>query len=331
MKWCITGGCGFIGSNLVAKLVANGQTVRVLDDLSVGDRAVLQRISPVKECAAGDTSTMIDRADVVELAVGDICNESDIARSVLGADIVVHLAANTGVAPSVEDPRRDCEANVLGTLNALEAARASGVRRFVFASSGAPLGEVEPPIHERLAPRPVSPYGASKLAGEAYCSAYYRSFGLETVALRFGNVYGPGSPHKSSVVAKFITRAARGLPLQVFGDGSQTRDFVYVLDLLEAILRAAKVDGIGGELFQIATSRETSVHELVQALAPVLRDAGFGDLAIEHGEPRVGDVARNYADTSKARDILGWSAKMELASGLRETVRWFVAQRDDCD
>ena len=137
-----------------------------------------------------------------------------------GADVVIHLAANTGVGPSVENPRMDCETNVTGTLNALEAARAAGAGRFVFASSGAPLGVQTPPLHEEMAPHPASPYGASKLAGEGYCSAWFHSFGVETVVLRFGNVYGEGSTRKASVVAKFIKRALAGEVLEIYGDGS---------------------------------------------------------------------------------------------------------------
>src|SRR5262249_16844775 len=154
--------------------------------------------------------------------------------------------------------------NVVGTLNYLEACRRLGVRRFVFASSGAPIGDCEPPLHEEMPGHPVSPYGASKLAGEAYCSAYRHSFGIETVALRFGNCYGPLSSHKNSVVAKFIRQALAGQPWEIFGDGCQTRDFIYVQDVTDAIIRAATVEGIGGEVFQIATNSETTVLELAE-------------------------------------------------------------------
>ena len=146
----------------------------------------------------------------VELIVGDIRDADKTLKVCKGIDVIVHLAANTGVGPSVEDPRTDMEANIIGTFNMLDAARQNKVKKFIFASSGAPIGECEPPIHEELAPHPVSPYGASKLAGEGYCSAYYRTFDVSTVALRFGNVYGPGSSHKSSVLAKFIRQALSG-------------------------------------------------------------------------------------------------------------------------
>ena len=203
--------------------------------------------------------------------------------------------------------------------------RQEEVQRFVFASSGAPVGECEPPIHEELPAHPVSPYGASKLAGEAYCSAYHRSFGLETVALRFGNCYGPLSSHKSSVVAKFIREALAGERWEIYGDGRQTRDFIYVDDIVEAVARAATTTGIGGETFQIATNAETTVNELAQLLAEVLASHGICKVAIGNAGPRVGDVRRNYSDVSKAKTRLGWQARVDLEEGLRRTVRWFLA------
>ena len=258
MNWLITGGCGFLGTNLIRTLMAEGgHSIRILDDLSVGGREDLGAVAHFQEVAepgGGDAP--------VELVVGDVRDADLTMKAAKGMDVVVHFAANTGVGPSVENPRRDCEINVIGVFNMLEAARQQGVGRFVFASSGAPAGEVEPPIHEELAPHPVSPYGASKLAGEGYCSAYWGTFALETVALRFGNVYGPGSTHKSSVVAKFLKDALAGRGLEIFGDGRQTRDFIFVDDLIRAVVLAATVPGIGGETFQIAANTETRTRTL---------------------------------------------------------------------
>ncbi len=327
MNWLITGGCGFIGTNLVQSIRAsNGGRIRILDNLSVGSRADLARVTEFVETEASAPKPMGEAADAVELVVGDVLDEALTARVAHGADVIVHLAANTGVAPSVEDPRYDCVTNVIGTLNMLEAARHAGVGRFVLASSGAPIGEVEPPIHEELAPHPKSPYGASKLAGEGYCSAYHGSFGLDTVGLRFGNVYGPLSSHKSSVVAKFARRAMQGDVLEIYGDGGQTRDFIYTADLVEAIRLAATVDGIGGEIFQIATNAETTVNELVDALVPILEEFGVDAVEVRHTSPRTGDVRRNYSDTSKAKRLLGWQPRVSLAQGLVQTVRWFAEQ-----
>jgi UDP-glucose 4-epimerase len=322
--YLVTGGCGFIGQSLVARLLADrADFVRVVDDLSAGRVENLQRTAEIEPVAGRAFRPPRKR---IQLAVGDVRDAELAEAACRGIDVIVHLAANTGVAPSVADPRSDCTANVIGTFNYLEAARAAGVGRFVFASSGATIGECEPPVHELLPARPVSPYGASKLAGEAYCSAYARAFGIATVALRFGNVYGPGSEHKESVVAKFIRRALAGQPLQIYGDGAQTRDFIYLDDLIRAIERACAVDGIGGEVFQIATARETTVGELVAALSAALVAEGLPRPDIEFLDRRAGDVLRNFADTRKAAALLGWSAQVDLAEGLRRTVRW-AAQR----
>jgi len=329
MKWFITGGCGFIGRNLVHYLLEEGKhSVRVLDNLSVGTRDDLAAVAELKKPSARHPGPIAEDSSCVELVVGDVLDEGLVRQAAAGADVVVHLAANTGVAPSVDDPRHDCTTNVIGTLNALEAARHQTVSRFVFASSGAPIGEVEPPIHEELAPHPKSPYGASKLAGEGYCSAYHGTFGVETVALRFGNVYGPRSGHKSSVVAKFIRRAFQGKPLEIYGDGQQTRDFIHTDDLVRAIYLGATEPNVGGEIFQIATNSETTINELVEVLAPILREeTGLGEIDIRHTEPRQGDVRRNYSDTSKAEHQLGWTSQVDLNEGLRRTVRWFAEER----
>lgn len=323
MNWLVTGGCGFLGTALVRSLTAEGtHSVRVVDNLAVGEREDLEAVSPFVEVA--EVGPMRPGSPV-ELVVGDILDEELALRVAEGADVIVHLAANTGVMPSIEDPRADCMSNVVGTLNYLEAARHGGARRFVFASSGGTtIGEAEPPIHEEMVPHPVSPYGASKLAGEGYCSAYYRTFGIETVALRFGNVYGPLSGHKNSVVARFIKRASGGDALEIYGDGTQTRDFIYVGDLIRAVRLAATVEGAGGEIFQIATSAETTVQELVDRLLPVLAAFGTKDVEVRNTEARRGEVRRNYADTSKAERMLGWRSEVGLDEGLRRTVEWFM-------
>jgi UDP-glucose 4-epimerase len=318
MKWLITGGCGFLGTNLIRTLLnEGGHSIRVVDNLSVGSRDDLGSVCSFEEVTppAGWSSD-----GKVQLIVGNIMDDQLTVQAVSGADVIVHFAANTGVGPSVENPRMDCLNNVVGTFNYLEAARACNVKRFIFASSGAPVGECEPPIHEEKVPHPVSPYGASKLAGEAYCSAYFRTYGVETVALRFGNVYGPGSRHKSSVVAKFIRTVFAGGTLEIYGDGKQTRDFIYIDDLVDAVRKAAMVPAIGGEIFQIATNRETTVGELTDALVGVLEEAGYPRPDIRKTTPRLGDVVRNYSDTSKARARLGWTPQTGLAEGLRRTV-----------
>lgn len=323
-KWLITGGCGFIGTSLIAELVAEGgHYIRVVDNLSVGTPADLGKVAQFSERSLEELDAG-GKPSCVDLVHGDIMDAELALEVVKGMDVIVHLAANTGVGPSVENPRMDCEANVFGTFNYLEAARQAGVSRFVFASSGAPAGEVEPPIHEEMPPHPVSPYGASKLAGEGYCSAYARTYGLTTVMLRFGNVYGPLSGHKNSVVAKFIKRVLDGKDLDIYGDGTQTRDFIYISDLVKAVRLAASVDDIAGEAFQIATSRETSVGELADTLGKACVSAGLQKPKVVFSQPRLGDVKRNYSDTSKAASRLDWKPEIQLEEGLKITLDWFL-------
>ncbi len=325
MNWLITGGCGFLGKNLIKFLKAEKDdvSIRVVDNFSVGQPNDLayattdyKKFDQLDELSWG--------SDIVQVIEGDILDASLAIGVSRGADVIVHLAANTGVGPSVENPRMDCTTNVLGTFNYLEACRVNNISRFVFASSGAPIGECIPPIHEELACHPVSPYGASKLAGEAYCSAYFRSYGVNTVALRFGNVYGPGSTHKSSVVAKFIRQAMNGETLEIYGDGSQTRDFIYTEDLVRAICLASTKEGVGGEIFQIATNKETTVLELTEQLVNVLEANGVGPVELTHGPKRVGDVMRNFSDTSKAKNVLGWECEFDINAGLGKAINWFL-------
>jgi UDP-glucose 4-epimerase len=326
VNWLVTGGCGFIGTALIRSLTKEGgHAVRVIDNLSVGTPEDLAAAGDFVEVSTEGLGPMVS-GEHVELVAGDITDEDLALRAARGADVIVHFAANTGVMPSIEDPRADCMSNVVGTLNYLEAARHAGAGRFIFASSGGTIiGEAEPPIHEEMPPHPVAPYGASKLAGEGYCSAYFRTFGVESVALRFGNVYGPLSGHKNSVVARFIKRAVEGEVLEIYGDGTQTRDFIYVDDLIRAVRLSATVDGVGGEVFQIATSAETTVQELTDRLLPALATAGIAGIEVRNTAAlgRRG-VSRNYADTSKARRMLGWKAEVGLDDGLRRTVDWFV-------
>ncbi len=324
-NWLITGGCGFLGTALIKHLLKGNQAahIRVLDNLTVGTKEDLATACDFQESSLSTLQTP-GSSLTVELVQGDIRDSETCETCCKDMDVIIHLAANTGVPVSVEKPRHDMECNVNGTFNMLEGARANNVKRFVFASSGAPAGEVEPPIHEELPPHPVSPYGASKLAGEGYCSAYFKSFGIETVALRFSNVYGPGSTHKSSVVAKFIKQALNKEPLVIYGDGTQTRDFIYIDDLIHALVLAATGKDIGGETFQIATSRETTLDEITERMLNVFEKNGIERPKVEKTEPRLGDVKRNFSDTSKAKKVLGWECEWQLDKGLQTTVEWFL-------
>jgi UDP-glucose 4-epimerase len=295
----VTGGAGFIGVNLAPVLAALGYTTRCFDNFSTGHRDDAER-------AAYD-----------EIVEGDVLAAEALAEATRDCAHVVHLAGQAGVPASVADPVTDCELNVRGTVHALLAARDAGVQGFVFASSNAPLGEITPPAHEGLVPRPTSPYGASKLAGEAYCSAFSGSYAVPTTVLRFANVYGPYSYHKGSVVAAFCKRALAGEALVVYGDGSQTRDFVFVEDLCRGIASALAHGGTG-VVAHLASGVETTVLEVARLVADRL-----GGVPVEHRPARVGDVARSAADISTARDLFGFAPRVTLEDGLDRTVSWF--------
>jgi len=326
-KWLITGGCGFIGSALIRRLLESGvESIRVLDNLSRGSLDALP--------AGRWRTTELDAVEEVwgspiEVVVAAVEKPEAPRRCAAGADVIVHFAANAGIVQSLENPHRDMEVNVLGTLNVLDGARRNGVSRMVLASSAAAVGTAEPPVSETTPARPSTPYGAGKLASEAYASAYSQSYGVEAVALRFGNVYGPFSGGKDSVVARWVKQWLEGETLVVYGDGGQTRDFIYIHDLLDAVVRAATVSGVGGRVFQIANSRETTINELATALQHAIQGLGMEPPLVEHGPPRQGDVRRSWSDTRLARDLLGWEAATSLQKGLEDTVRWFMTERDD--
>ena len=305
----VTGGAGFVGANLVRQMLDAGYQITVLDNLSAGRREYLDGLD-------------------VELVQGDVLEADLVRRLVSRNDAVVHLAAQTGVPGSLEDPKRDCQVNVFGTLNVLEGARTSLAQghsvKAIVASSNAPLGRQEPPATEDKAPLPISPYGASKLAAEGYCLAYHGSWGVPTVALRFANLYGPFSGHKGSVVAEFAGRMLAGKPITVDGDGGQTRDFIYVGDLCRAVQVAVESD-VGGEIFQIATGVETSITELVELMQ---KTVGSG-VEVTHGPTRQGDIRSNYSVISKAERVLGWRPEVSLEEGLRQTLDWFRCQAEE--
>jgi UDP-glucose 4-epimerase len=297
----VTGGGGFIGANLVRLLLQQGRCVTVFD----------KQLPDQPRYLEGLPITFVE---------GDILDVALVHNVVAEHDSIVHLAAQTGVPSSLTDPRRDCEINVIGTLNLLEVARQRGVSRFVFASSNAPLGRQAPPATEDKAPLPLSPYGASKLAGEAYCLAYHGSWNVGTVVLRFANVYGPFSAHKRSVVAKFFEDILATGKIVIDGDGQQTRDFVYVGDLCHAIMLALESD-VSGEVFQIATGVETSIVDLARLVQAVMGCA----VTVDYGPSRRGDIRQNYSRIQKVHTMLGWEPQTALIDGLRATWEWYSA------
>lgn len=310
----VTGGAGFIGSHLVEALVLRGHTVRVIDDFSTGKSENLQSV-----------------ASQIDLIEGDIRDSETVRSAVDGADWVFHQAALVSVPLSITNPVRNHIMNVDGTLNLLDAARHAGVRRFIYASSAAIYGDsAELPKAETMLAAPISPYGLSKLIGEQYARLYSRLYGLQTVGMRYFNVYGPrqdpGSPY-SGVISIFMARLQAGARPTIYGDGQQTRDFVFVSDVVEANLLAATAPAsAAGQVFNVSTGRGTSILDLWVTMQ---RIAGT-DIVPAFAEERPGDVRYSRATYARAREILGYKPRVALADGLRQTLAWSREANDHC-
>ncbi|MGH2705951.1 MAG: SDR family oxidoreductase [Actinomycetota bacterium] len=308
MNVLVTGGAGFIGSNLVSALATSGHRVRVLDDLSTGT-----------------VENLVGVRDEVQMIVGDVRDPDAVLEAISGVDVVYHLAALPSVARSVADPISSHGVNAGGTVEVLMAACAAGVRRVVYASSSSVYGDAPMlPKREEMAPRPMSPYAASKLAGEAYCRAFWGAYRLEVVCLRFFNVFGPRQDPRSeyaAVVPRFITAMMSGEPPQVFGDGVQTRDFTYVDNVVEACRIAAEAGPAAvGEAFNVGCGQRSSLLELIELLNEILG----ADLRPVFLPPRAGDVRHSAASTSKARQLLCYRPSVTLREGLARTAGWFA-------
>ena len=310
MRVLVTGGAGFIGSTLVDRLLAEGHEVTVVDDLSRG------RLENLESARAAGARFGFHHMDV---------NDPAIESVVVGArpEVVFHLAAQIDVRLSVEDPVHDAQVNVVGTVRLAEAARRAGVRRIVFTSSGGSIyGPVtELPVAESRSVDPLSPYAAGKVAGEIYLEMYSRLYGLEWAGVAPANVYGPRQdPHgEAGVVAIFSQRLLSGAPTRVFGDGGNTRDYVYVDDVVDAFVRAATVPAAAGLRFNVGTGVETSDRELHSLVAEA---AGAPDDP-EYAPARLGDVARSALDAARAGEVLGWSPQVSIAAGVARTVDYF--------
>ncbi len=302
----VTGGAGFIGSHIVARLLADGERVRVLDDFSTGKRANLAPFG-----------------DRVELVEGDLRDPEALARAVRGCEVVFQQAALRSVPRSIDDPLANNEVNVTGILRLLIAAKQAGVRRVVYASSSSVYGD-DPtlPKVETQTPRPISPYAASKIMGEYYCRIYSQLYGLETVSLRYFNVFGPRQDPESkyaAVIPRFITAALTGEPAEVHGDGLQSRDFTYIDNVVEANLLAARAPGVAGEPFNVACGDRFSLLDVLAAIEKAL-----GRPVLRRHEPeRAGDVKHTLADISKAQRLLGYRPLIAFDEGMRRTVAWF--------
>jgi len=306
----VTGGAGFIGGHLVERLLAEGWSVRVLDDFS-----------------SGREENLAQAADRIELLRGDLRDAERVARAVAGVEVVFHEGAVPSVPRSVAEPLRTNAVNVTGTLGVLEASRRAGVRRVVFAASSSAYGDTEElPKRECMPANPLSPYALQKYAGETYCRLYHSLYGLETVALRYFNVFGPRQDPKSeyaAVIPRFATACLRGEPAVIYGDGEQTRDFTFVADAVAANLLAADAADAVGAVINVAGGRRTSLNELLAALQKL---AGTS-VAPRHDPPREGDVRDSLASLDRARALLGYAPSVSLEEGLRQTLESLAAKR----
>jgi UDP-N-acetylglucosamine/UDP-N-acetyl-alpha-D-glucosaminouronate 4-epimerase len=323
----VTGGAGFIGAHLVRALVLRGDVVRVLDNLVAGSADNLSRaldipVSQVSSVLARANSAFAPLTKSCEVLVGDLLAPRAVARACEKVDVVFHQAALRSVPRSIEDPTGTHRVNVTGTVNLLEAARASSVRRFVFASSSSIYGDNEVPTHEGLTPSPKSPYAASKLAGEIYCATYTRTFGLSTIALRYFNVFGPWQDPNSdyaAVIPKFIRLAKMDTPLPVHGDGLQSRDFTYIDNVVAANLAAAESTAEGVAV-NIGAGHQ---HSLIDLISLIERHLGH-PVARVHEPARAGDVRHTQADISLARRLIRYDPRIDFETGLRMTIEAMV-------
>lgn len=310
MKYLVTGGAGFIGSNIAAQLLQDGQQVRVADNFATGQKENIQ--------------ALLENPNF-ELLEGDITDPAFAAKAVDGVDIVFHEAAIPSVPKSVDDPMRSHLANATGTLVMLMAARDAKVKKFVYASSSSIYGDnPQLPKQEDFPVRPVSPYALDKYAGERYCQIFWKLYGLPTVALRYFNVFGPHQNPKSqyaAVIPAFITAIAQDQQPTVYGDGTQSRDFTFVQDVVQANLLAAQSgEQANGQVFNVACNAQTSLNDLITMINGILGKT----VAANYQAPRKGDVPHSLADITKAKDILGYQPKFAIKEALQKTSEWYT-------
>jgi nucleoside-diphosphate-sugar epimerase len=307
--YLVTGGAGFIGSHLVEELTRRGERVRVVDDFSTGKRANLEHVAGV------------------ELIVGDLSDPDVARRAVDGVEFVLHQAAIPSVPRSVSDPLTSHRANIDATLNVLLAARDAGVRRVVYAGSSSAYGDTPTlPKREDMPTSPLSPYALQKLVGEQYAQLFTALYGLETVTIRYFNVFGPrqdpSSPY-SGVISLFISALVEGRQAVIFGDGEQTRDFTYVANVVDGVLRACHAPHAAGQVINVATAGRVSLNHLFATLCQLLAV----EATPRYDAPRAGDVRDSQADISRAATLLGYQPLVPFAEGLRRTVEWYRATR----
>jgi nucleoside-diphosphate-sugar epimerase len=308
-QYLVTGGAGFIGSNLAHAIVERGDQVRILDNFATGREENIADLVEKKK---------------VELIRGSITDGETVARAVRGVDYVLHQAAIPSVPRSIEDPLGGDDVNVHGAVTLLDGARKAGVKRVVFAASSSAYGEKTPgePKVETMLPAPLSPYAAAKLACEYYMQAFYHSYGLETVSLRYFNIFGPRQDPKSqyaAVIPNFVTAALQNRHATIYGDGETSRDFCFIANAVEANLLACAAAGAAGEVFNIACGESTSLNQTIDIIAGIVGKK----IPPVHEPPRTGDIKYSLADISKAKKILGYTGAIKFPEGLERTIAWY--------
>lgn len=308
MRYLVTGGAGFIGSNIVDELVRRGQQVVVLDDLSSGKEENLAAVR-----------------DKINLRIGSITDLAALQSACAGADYVIHLAARTSVPRSVANPVETNHVNIDGTLNVLVAARDAKVRRLVFAASSSAYGETpELPKREFMSSAPISPYGVTKLAGELYAQVFGRAYGLENISLRYFNVFGPRqdpTSQYSGVLSRFMLAVIRGESPVVYGDGEQSRDFTYIANVVDLTLRACEAPGSSGMVINGGTGARITLNEVLKLLEKITDKK----IQAKYDPPRTGDIKDSQADISRARDLLGYRPIVDFEQGLKLTWDWYAS------
>jgi UDP-glucose 4-epimerase len=304
--YVVTGGGGFIGSHIVEELLRRNETVKVIDNFSTGKR-----------------ENVVPFAGRVEVVEADIPESNNLVDLLKGADYVIHQAAIPSVPKSMIDPIKSHRANVNGTLKLLVACRDAGVKRVVYASSSSIYGDSPTlPKHEGMMPNPLSPYGAQKLFGEIYCQVFTRAYGLETVSLRYFNVFGPrqdATSQYSGVLALFIPAVLQDKNPMIYGDGEQSRDFTYVKNVAEANLLACTVPGVAGQVFNVACGDRITVNSMLQQINKITGK----DITPFYADPRAGDIKHSQADITQAKEHLGYQPNVTFEEGLRNTIEWY--------
>ena len=305
-RYVVTGGAGFIGSHIVEELLLRNEKVAIIDNFSTGKR---DNVKPFE-----------GKAEIIDT---DLADAKNLAQIIKGADYVIHQAAIPSVPKSIIDPVKSHHANVNGTLQLLVACREAGVKRVVYASSSSLYGDSPTlPKHEGMMPNPLSPYGAQKLFAEMYCQVFTKAYGLETVSLRYFNVFGPrqdATSQYSGVLALFIPAVLQGRRPTIYGDGEQSRDFTYVKNVVEANLLACKAPGVGGQVFNVACGDRITVNSMLQQINKITGK----DISPVYAEARAGDIKHSQADIRLAKERIGYQAKVSFEEGLRNTIDWY--------